>query len=162
MSTFDRAAEVASRLEDGGVFLVSGERGNPMTIGWGLIGVVWGRPIFQVLVRPSRYSFSLLEEVPEFTVCVPAPNELKEELSTCGTSSGRDIDKIETCGFATERSEHISVPYIADCAFHYECRVVHVNDVVNATLDPALIRRSYPQGDFHRIYYGHILGAFAR
>lgn len=141
------------------MLLVSGTQGNPMTIGWGNIGTIWGRPVFQVLVRPSRYSFSLLEGLGEFTVCVPAAGQQKA-LAVCGAKSGRDIDKIDACSLTLAASEHISVPHIAECAAHYECRVIHVNDVVNATLDAELIARSYPKGDFHRVYFGEILGVF--
>ncbi len=59
----------------GGVFLISQNkedlRPNVMTIGWLEIGIVWGRPIITVLVRPSRYTFSLLEKNPFFVVSVP-------------------------------------------------------------------------------------------
>ncbi len=159
IGTYDIMRESIDRLASGGLFLVSGEKANPMTIGWGVIGQIWGRPIFQVLVRPSRHSFSLLEELGEFTVCVPTDDQ-KKALALCGSKSGRDLDKIEACGFSVTASERISVPSITECSAHYECRVVHVNDLVNATLDRELIERSYPTGDFHRVYYGEILGVY--
>lgn len=154
------AVESIEQLGNGGLLLVSGTKGNPMTIGWGLIGQIWGRPIFQVLVRPSRHSFSLLEELGEFTVCVPADGQ-KDALSLCGTRSGRDLDKVAACGLSLEPSSDVSVPYIAECRAHYECRVIHTNDLVNATLDPQIVERSYPKGDFHRVYFGEILGLYA-
>jgi len=159
IGTFDITVESIQALRDGGLLLVSGKQGNPMTIGWGVIGSVWGRPVLQVLVRPSRYSFSLLEELGEFTVCVPAPGQ-KKVLSVCGAKSGRDVNKIDACSLTLAASEHVAVPYIADCAAHYECRVIHVNDVVNATLDPEIVTGSYPKGDFHRVYFGEILGVY--
>ncbi len=159
VGTYELANESIERLGHGGMLLVTGDQGNPMTIGWGVIGTIWGRPIFQVLVRPSRYSFSLLEELGEFTVCVPTV-EHKKVLAVCGSESGRDLDKIGECNLSLAASQHIAVPHIAECAAHYECRVVHVNDVVNATLDPALVARSYPAGDFHRVYFGEILGVY--
>ena len=159
IGTYDIMRESVDGLGNGGLLLVSGRKANPMTIGWGVIGQIWGRPMFQVLVRPSRHSFSLLEELGEFTVCVPTSDQ-KKELALCGTKSGRDLDKIQACGFSVTASAHISVPFITECSAHYECRVVHVNDLVNATLAPELIERSYPAGDFHRVYYGQILGVY--
>jgi flavin reductase (DIM6/NTAB) family NADH-FMN oxidoreductase RutF len=53
------------------VLLVScGKEGAPnvMAIGWGTTGIIWRRPIFVVLVRPSRYTYKLIEETGEFTV----------------------------------------------------------------------------------------------
>lgn len=159
IGTYEKAVETIERLGNGGVFLMTGSEGNPMTIGWGLIGQIWGRPIFQVLVRPSRYSFSLLQALGEFTVCLPADGHAKA-LALCGTKSGRDLDKIAACNFTTRRSVHVTVPFIAECPVHYECRIVHVNDVVNASIDPEIAAKSYPNGDFHRVYYGQILGVY--
>jgi len=159
VGTYDLTNESIQALENGGMLLTTGEQGNPMTIGWGVVGSIWGRPVFQVLVRPSRYSFSLLEELAEFTVCLPSDGQQKV-LAVCGSKSGRDLDKIDACSLSLGASERVSVPYITECAAHYECRVIHVNDVVNATLAPDLIARSYPKGDFHRVYFGEILGVY--
>lgn len=58
------------------VLLVSqGKQGPPnaMAIGWGTVGIVWRNPIFIVLVRPSRYTYKLIEESGDFSVnIVPA------------------------------------------------------------------------------------------
>ncbi|TVQ35472.1 MAG: flavin reductase family protein [Spirochaetaceae bacterium] len=155
----DIMRQCIQRLGDGGVFLVSGTQANPMTIGWGVIGRVWGRPVFQVLVRPSRHSFSLVEALGEFTVCIPDANH-KQALALCGSRSGRELNKIEACGLSVSRSAHVGVPFITECVAHYECRVIHVNDVVNAALDPQIVADSYPAGDFHRVYFGEILGVY--
>ena len=74
----DYFAQTIQRMREDGLLLVtSGADGKPnvMTIGWGTIGAIWGRPVFLVLVRPSRHTYSRLEEVGEFTVNVP-PREL--------------------------------------------------------------------------------------
>jgi hypothetical protein len=49
-----------------------------------------------------------------------------------------------------------------DCAVVYECKVVHHNDVLPEILAPDIVARAYPRGDFHRLYYGQILGTYAR
>ena len=68
---FDQfAPQVLQQLPKGAFLNVShGGRDNTMTIGWGSLGVVWGKPVFSVLVRPSRYTFDLLEASGEFSVC---------------------------------------------------------------------------------------------
>ena len=159
IGTHDAMGETIPNLSDGGLLLVSGVGGNPMTIGWGTIGQIWGRPVFLVLVRPSRHSFSLLESLPEYTVCVPGP-DLKKAVAVCGSRSGRDIDKVKECGLSLTRSETIGVPYVEECRIHYECRVIHKSNVVNADLSPEIVAKSYPAGDFHRVYYGEILGVY--
>ena len=68
-------AETMKQLDGEGLLLAStkpdGEI-NVMTIGWGTVGVIWGRPIFAVLVRPSRYTYQFIEASGEFTVNVPS------------------------------------------------------------------------------------------
>ena len=74
----DYFRETIQRMcEDGLLLVTSGADGKPnvMTIGWGTLGVIWGRPVFLVLVRPSRHTYRRLEQVGEFTVNVP-PREL--------------------------------------------------------------------------------------
>ena len=88
-------------LSADGAFLVVVDKdgkANAMTIGWGEVGIVWSRPAFTVLVRQSRYTYSCLQSAESFTVNVPEPNTLKEELLFCGTKSGSDIDKVAACG----------------------------------------------------------------
>ncbi len=44
---------------------------NVMTIGWATFGIVWNRPVCMVMIRPTRYTFTLIEESGAFTVNVP-------------------------------------------------------------------------------------------
>ncbi len=52
------------------------------------------------------------------------------------------------------------VPFIDEASVHYECKTVHRNDLSNANLDESLVREFYPKGDFHRVYFGEILGVY--
>ena len=38
IGTYDIMRESVDRLGNGGLFLISGKKANPMTIGWGVIG----------------------------------------------------------------------------------------------------------------------------
>ncbi len=156
---FDCFQETVDKLGSGGALLVAGEKGNPMTIGWGTVGVIWGKPMFIVLVRPSRYTFGLIEQLAEFTVNVPTDG-LRKQVAYCGSKSGRDVDKVAECGFTMAKSRDVAVPYIEQCPIHYECRTVHRNNVINAALDPAIVSSFYDAGDFHTLYYGEILGVY--
>jgi flavin reductase (DIM6/NTAB) family NADH-FMN oxidoreductase RutF len=149
------------KLAHGGLLLAatrSGGRSNAMVIGWGTIGVIWGVPVWVVLVRPSRYTYSMIEESGFFTVNVPTP-EMKELVTVCGTRSGRDVDKLARV--ETSMGNTVACVTLDACPVVYECKVVHSNDVLPATLMPDIASRAYPQGDFHRLYYGQIMGTFA-
>jgi len=142
-----------------GLLLVSAApdgKPNVMTIGWGTIGIIWGKPIFVVMVRHSRYTHECLEKVPEFTVNVPTP-KMKGIAAFCGSRSGREVDKFAKKGLEALPSANVKPPLVGQCAIHYECRVVHKNDVVPDALARHILTGNYAQGDFHRFYYGEIL-----
>jgi len=155
--------ETLRALDDPGCLLVSqGKAGKPnaMTIGWGTVGVIWGRPMFVVLVRHSRYTWRLLEETDEFTVNVPPP-ELADAAMLCGTKSGRDLDKFAAAGLTAVAGQHVRMPIIGECVVHYECRTVHRNNVDPTNLAASILDGCYANGDFHTLYYGEILGVSA-
>ena len=127
-----------------------------MTIGWGQVGILWRKPVFTVLVRPSRYTYTLIEETREFTVNV-LPESLKEIARFCGTASGRDRDKFREKGLTAAPALKIQVPIIEECLVHVECRILYQSDLAPSELVPSLIPALYPKGDFHRLYFGEIL-----
>lgn len=155
--------ETMRRLGEDGLLLVTSDvsgKPNVMTIGWATIGLIWARPVMIVLVRPSRHTCSRLAESPDFTVNV-APPEMAEAVARCGVVSGRDHDKFAECGLTLTPGREVQVPIIEQCAIHYECRTVHRNDLVPEAIAPALVERFYPRGDFHRVFFGEILTAYA-
>lgn len=131
-------------------------KGNLMTIGWGAIGSIWGIPVWIVLVRPSRYTYECIEHTGCFTVNVPT-DAMHAACATCGTKSGRAMDKFADCGLTDRRAASVLAPAVAQCPIVYECQVVHSNDVQPAKLADEIISGAYISGDFHRLYYGKIL-----
>jgi flavin reductase (DIM6/NTAB) family NADH-FMN oxidoreductase RutF len=159
---FDAFAETMSALSRQGALLVAGaEPVNPMTIGWAQMGIIWGRPIFTVLVRPSRFTHGLMEKADAFSVNVPSES-LSEACALCGSRSGRDTDKMKEAGLTAEPGTALDVPTIAECPIHYECEIVHKNAVDRAALARGVIAANYGGGDFHTIYWGEIKGVFKR
>ena len=159
----DYFTEAVQRMREDGLLLVTAGadgKANVMTIGWGSIGSIWGRPVFIVLVRPSRHTYSRLEEVGEFTVNVP-PRDLAAGVNLCGTVSGRDHDKFQEARLTPAASWQVRPPIIRECVVHYECRILHKNDVVPGALVQAILDDAYAQGDFHRVYFGEIVAAYA-
>jgi flavin reductase (DIM6/NTAB) family NADH-FMN oxidoreductase RutF len=159
----DHFGLVVRRMTGDGLLLVTQGRDakpNVMTIGWGTVGVAWGRPVFTVLVRPSRYTWTRLEEAGDFTVNVPG-DDLSDAVAHCGSVSGRDHDKLEEMSLTAIPSKEVRAPIIKECVVHYECRTVHRNDVLTDALAQAIRDNSYTRGDFHRIYWGEIVAAYA-
>ncbi len=133
---------------------------NIMTIGWGSVGSIWGIPCWIVLVRPSRHTYQGIEHGGVFSVNVPTA-DMSAACATCGTLSGRDIDKFAECGLTQEKGQAVLAPAVAECPIVYECQVVHSNDVLPKKLADEILSGSYVDGDFHRVYFGKILAAHA-
>lgn len=162
---FDYAGEFAKNMKRGILLTTKGESGvNSMTIGWGTIGIEWGRPMFVAYVRESRYTRQLLDENPEFTINCPTGDLDGKILGFCGTKSGRDLDKIRELGLHLEEPMNISVPGIKELPLTLECKVVYRNPQPLDTMMQDVLDRYYPEKDgvrdFHYAYYGEIVGAY--
>lgn len=136
------------------------DKPNIMTIGWATLGHIWGLPLALVMVRPSRYTYDCIERTDAFTVNVPTA-AMARACAVCGSKSGRDTDKFAECGLTPERAATVNAPVVVECPIVYECAVVHTNDVIPERLAETINAECYPQGDYHRIYFGKILAVRA-
>ena len=129
---------------------------NCMTVGWGSFGVMWGRPFAMVVVRPTRYTWQLMERSDSFTLTA-YPEEHREKLSYCGSHSGRDGDKAKACGLTACAAGRVRAPAFEEAELLIECRKIYEDDFdPGRFLDPK-IETNYPQKDYHRVYFGQIL-----
>jgi flavin reductase (DIM6/NTAB) family NADH-FMN oxidoreductase RutF len=162
-TNFTENLELAmNNLYKKGAFLTvkSGDILNTMTISWGNIGFEWGKPIFTVLVRKSRYTHELIENTNEFTVSIPVNSNLKDALAYCGSKSGRTVDKFKECNLSLSDGKSVSTPVISQCELHYECKIVYKQDMNPDLLTDAIKNSSYKTGDYHTIYYGEIVNCY--
>jgi len=142
------------------LLVVGRERPNPMTVSWGGLGTLWDRPVATVYVRPSRFTFSLLDEEPEFTLNF-LPEAHRAALDVCGSASGRDTDKWAATGLGRITAERVRVPRVAEAELSLECRVLATVDLdPGRFLEPA-IERMYPRKDYHRVFLGEVLAVWA-
>ena len=164
---WDQAGHILEQVGKG-VLLTTAADGkvDTMTIGWGTLGIQWGKPIFIAFVRESRYTKELLDKNPEFTVNIPYGEFDKSILSICGTRSGRDLDKISELGLTLEESETISVPGIRQLPLTLECKVIYRQEQDADAINEENTKRYYPpfgpegQGDYHTAYYGQVTAAY--
>ena len=171
VNPFDYAGHICESMKKG-ILLTTKADGkvNTMTIGWGTIGIEWGRPIFVAYVRVGRHTRNMLDESGEFTVNIPYGEVDSKILGFCGTKSGRDTDKIAQMGLDLVDSSVISVPGIRQLPLTLECKVLcrHIQNI--PMLPEEILNRYYPQGvdgsepgkneDFHVAYYGEVVNAY--
>lgn len=166
VNPFDHAAHICNSLKKGILITTAAkDTVNTMTIGWGHIGIEWGKPIFVAYVRESRYTKALLEENGEFTINIPYGDYDASVLGYCGTKSGRDCDKIRDMGLTLEAPSRISVPGIKEFPLTLECKVIYKHKEELTYLPEEILSRYYPADaegvqDHHIAYYGEILDAY--
>jgi flavin reductase (DIM6/NTAB) family NADH-FMN oxidoreductase RutF len=154
--------ETLRKLQHPGLLLVGAKKygkTNVMAIGWGLVGVMWRKPVFLVLVRPSRFTHEFIEDTEEFTVNVP-PNGMEKTVNYCGEVSGRKVDKFKKCDLTVVKSKKLRVPVIKECIIHYECKVVHKLEVKPELVIGSVRKTFYAKDDFHTLYFGEILAVY--
>ncbi len=165
------AGDVIKALSTGILLTTKGQNKiNTMTIGWGTIGMEWGKRMFTVFVRENRFTRQLLDETSEFTINVPYVPFSKNILGICGTKSGRDTDKIKELGLTLEEPESISVPGIRELPLTFECKVLYKQLQDRRQVPKEAVEQFYPPDvdsffhgenkDYHIAYYGEIVQAY--
>ena len=130
------------------------EQCNTMTASWGGLGILWGKPVATVYIRPQRYTLEFVEREDKFTLCFFG-EEYRKALSLCGSKSGRDIDKVKECDFTVETED--GAPYFAEADLVLVCKKAYWQDMdPTHFLDGEIDGKWYPQKDYHRIFIGEI------
>lgn len=143
---------------------------DTMTIGWGAIGIDWGKPVFTAYIRCSRKTHENLLKHGEFTVNIPLDDSANKLLGFAGTHSGKNIDKIHEMGVHLEEGETVSVPGIRELPLTLECKVVYKQDQELSLIKDDYRKKYYPEDvdssacgankDPHTAFYGEITAAY--
>jgi len=111
--------------------------------------------------RPRKSGIWRRRRMELFTSSLGAMAELAEAVAFCGTVSGRDHDKFMEKHLALAPGRQVRAPIIQECVMHYECRTLQRNDLVPDALAQAVQDQFYSKGDYHRVYFGEIVAAYA-
>ncbi len=134
---------------------------NGMTVSWGSLGTIWGRPFAMVVVRPQRHTLPFLESGDSFTLSAFSP-EYKNALNFFGSKSGADFDKFKETGLTPEASQKVSAPSISEADLVIECRKTYTDWMKpECFLREQDIRDWYPAKDFHKIFFGEVVAVSA-
>lgn len=157
---FHKTDELLERIKEGAFLTVkAGDTVNTMTIGWASLGIMWFKQIFTIAVRNSRYTYSLLEKADSYTVSIPDPGQLTEEILFCGTRSGRDVDKFSACDLFKKASKTVDSPIIDIPGIHYECSILCTTPVNAGFMDASIIK-NYSLKDYHTLYLAEIINCY--
>jgi flavin reductase (DIM6/NTAB) family NADH-FMN oxidoreductase RutF len=125
-------------------------RPNIITIGW--VGVVCSKPpLISISVRPTRYSYKLIDDTGDFVINVP-PESLMQAVDFCGMNSGKNVDKFKETKLKAASSIKTRSPLILECDLNLECIVknkillgshcLFIGEVVKTHVNTNLLRNS--------------------
>lgn len=107
-------------------------RANIITVAWAGT-VCTNPPMVSISVRPSRYSYEIIETTGEFVINL-TNEKLVRACDYCGVVSGRDVDKFKKTGLTPMAVEHVNAPAIAESPVNIACRVVESRPLGSHTM----------------------------
>ena len=145
--------------------LAAGHKGdmNAMTVGWGTVGQLWGKPVVTVYVRESRYTYDFMERNAYFTLTA-FPESKRKALEYLGSHSGRDEkDKAERAGLTAEFTE-LGNPIFAEATLAIECRVLYKEEMKKELMDADVQKDCYGRDEksIHVMYVGEIVNVWKK
>ena len=136
--------------------VTAGQEGhfNTMTISWGGLGTLWGKPVATVYVKPVRYTHEFLESNEFFTVSF-YPAQYKKALALLGSKSGRDGDKVAEAGLTPKALE--GAVTFAEARATLLCRKIYRQDLDTAAMPAEVVADYYETEAPHTMYIGQVM-----
>ena len=127
---------------------------NAMTVSWGGMGTLWGKPVVTVYVRPNRHTYGYIEDNELFTLSFYS-EKYRKALGVMGSKSGRDCDKDALAGLEVMPAGD-SVSYRqADVTL--VCRKLYHNDLVEENIPEDVLKTFYDPEPIHRMYIAEVI-----
>lgn len=144
-------------------YLISTQKGhnlNFMTGSCASVGNIWMKPVFNIFIRPQRYTTKFLKETNEFTITFLT--NCRQQLEYIGSISGKHSSKIDKCDLDLEYIES-NIPTVKQGHLVLKCKVIYRQFLnKHSFIDKDIVKDWYPQEDFSIMYIGEILKAYEK
>ena len=107
-------------------------KSNIITVAWAGT-VCTNPPMVSISVRPSRYSYQILEETGEFVINL-TNESLVKACDYCGVVSGRDVNKFAKTGLTPIPMEHVHAMGIDESPVNMECKITEKRELGSHTM----------------------------
>ena len=136
------------------------EKHNTMTASWGAMGIMWGKNVATVYIRPQRYTKEFVNNGELFTLSFYS-EEHRKALNICGSRSGRDCDKEKEAGLTPYYTDGTTAFEEADMIF--VCRKLYSQPMAPEHFTVGGIdEKWYPAKDYHVMYMAEIVRVLVR
>ena len=139
---------------------------NSMVIGYGSLGVGYGKPIFTVYVKPERYTYQFIEKSKIFTVSY-IDEKLYNKFIPYGTQSGKDINKEEVSGTHIKFLDDGGITF-EEASEVFVCKIIAKQHITEKDIHQDIIdlynnnKKVYFSTNPHVSYVGEIIGHYKR
>ncbi len=136
------------------------QRYNMMTASWGGLGILWGKNVSRIYIRPQRYTLAFVDGQ-EYYALNFFEEQYRKALAYCGAHSGRDTDKTKETGLTPLFDAQ--APYFQEAKLALICKKLH-----KQKLDPAgffaaaMDQEFYPDKDYHEMFVGEIVAVLQK
>jgi flavin reductase (DIM6/NTAB) family NADH-FMN oxidoreductase RutF len=132
---------------------------NTMTVSWGGMGTIWGKPVATVYVRTSRYTHEFMDREGYFTVSF-YPEEYRKVLGVLGSKSGRDMDKMNASGL-TAKALQESVTF-EEAEITLVCRKMFMQRLEPSNITDPDVAKFYAGDAPHDMYIGEVVDIISK
>lgn len=122
---------------------------NTMTVSWGGSGILWGKEVAFVFVRPERHTFGFCENGDTMTLSFFG-KERRDTLTLCGTKSGRDVDKFKECDLKYTLKNGACV--FEDAEITVVMKKLYAQDLEERGFLADTCKSFYQNGGYHKMY----------
>ena len=126
---------------------------NSMTVSWGSLGTLWGKPVATVYVKPARYTHGFMEDSDYFTLGF-FDEKYRPALMLMGTKSGRDTDKPAASGLTPVPVQN-AVTYM-EAHTTLLCRKLYRQDLDLSSVPPEAMLHYRTEAP-HTVYIGEVV-----
>lgn len=127
---------------------------NTMTASWGGFGVMWGKNVANIVIRPQRFTKEFIDASDTFSLTV-LDESFKKQLTYLGTVSGRDEDKVSKSNLTVSHSG--DTPYFDEGNIVVVCKKLYAQEYKpECFIDKSIDGKWYPDKDYHTLYIGEI------
>lgn len=151
MKLTELESNLATRIEKGALLTATDKNGrvNTMTVSWGGTGILWGKNVCFVFVRPERYTYEFSESGDTMTLSFLGDGE-RGTLSLCGTKSGRDVDKFEACDLKYTMQNGACILEKAELTL--VLKKLYADDLKDECFVNDTPKSFYKNGGYHKMY----------
>lgn len=132
------------------------EKFNTMTVSWGGVGIMWGKPSAFTFIRPQRHTFGFTETNEYYTMSFFSES-YRKALQICGSKSGRDCDKVKEAELTPAFTDD-GVPYFEEAKLVLVCKKAYsqfLNE--DSFTEKGNVEKWYSNGDYHKMYISEIV-----